>query len=110
MPDYKCHTEIITDNFEPILDILDQNCRIMPDLRIRSTIIGEKDHIVVYTHSHVGKDFLAFLRNIRKNTFTKIEGIPCGHTNVCNKCYDRLPNKQCPICKQQVTMQIKLFN
>lgn len=35
--------------------------------------------------------------------------VPCGHTNVCAKCYNEQDLAKCPICRKEIVMQIKNF-
>lgn len=35
--------------------------------------------------------------------------VPCGHTNLCVNCYKQKNIKQCPLCRGNVLMQIKVF-
>ncbi|ATZ81076.1 RING-finger domain-containing protein [Bodo saltans virus] len=35
--------------------------------------------------------------------------VPCGHTNICKICFAKIKKLQCPICTNNVTMQIKIF-
>jgi hypothetical protein len=39
---------------------------------------------------------------------TKNIVLNCGHA-ICNVCNERLPKKECPFCKQPITMRQKLF-
>jgi hypothetical protein len=35
--------------------------------------------------------------------------VPCGHANICKTCYERITNKKCPTCREDIMMQIKIF-
>ena len=35
--------------------------------------------------------------------------IPCGHTQYCEACIDKLPNNTCGICKLRYTSKFKIF-
>lgn len=35
--------------------------------------------------------------------------VPCGHTNVCSKCYGNNSLKKCPICDKEISMRIKIY-
>lgn len=35
--------------------------------------------------------------------------VPCGHTNLCTKCYTDQNLKHCPICRKDINMRIKIY-
>ena len=35
--------------------------------------------------------------------------IPCGHTQVCFNCYNKLQQKKCPLCNKQIKNIIKMY-
>ncbi len=35
--------------------------------------------------------------------------VPCGHMNVCDQCYPKLPTPTCPSCKQPIENHMKIF-
>jgi hypothetical protein len=35
--------------------------------------------------------------------------VPCGHTNLCTECYNKNNIYQCPLCREQIDMRIKIF-
>jgi len=35
--------------------------------------------------------------------------VPCGHTNVCTKCYNEQDFVQCPVCRKKINMRIKNY-
>lgn len=40
---------------------------------------------------------------------TKLVLVPCGYTNICKSCFEQIENKKCPICRNEILMQIKFF-
>lgn len=35
--------------------------------------------------------------------------VPCGHTNVCSTCFEKLKNKSCPTCRKEIIMHIDIY-
>lgn len=35
--------------------------------------------------------------------------VPCGHTNICTSCYDNKKLSQCPVCRKDLNMRIKIY-
>ena len=35
--------------------------------------------------------------------------VPCGHTQMCFNCYNKLQQKKCPLCKKQIERIIKIY-
>jgi hypothetical protein len=51
-------------------------------------------------------DFKCYLcsENVRNVIFK-----PCLHLEVCSTCFDKLPDKKCPLCKQEVKDRVNVF-
>ena len=39
----------------------------------------------------------------------KIAIIPCGHTQICEKCISKFVNKTCPICRNHFDNYVRLY-
>ncbi len=35
--------------------------------------------------------------------------VPCGHTQMCINCYNKLQQKKCPLCNNQINSIIKIY-
>jgi len=84
-------------------------------IKIDGNVVDLKDGIVhVYTKQCEIKLFkqkaddteCSICLNNLTETFALV---PCGHTNLCTKCYTDQNLKHCPICRKDINMRIKIY-
>lgn len=97
---------ITTDNIRKLWNIQDIINKIQTDYFlkpiIRENSIKQKD---------VKKDEIELIECVIciEKTDELYALVPCGHTNICTSCYDNQKLSQCPVCRKDISMRIKIY-
>lgn len=66
----------------------------------------DEDYLINDTQQNINPNECIVCLN---DIITKMSLVPCGHTNICGSCFDKISHKKCPTCRKEILMQIRLF-
>ena len=94
-------------NIGDIKSKIENNIAYLLDLGYKVEIDNNKNEIDIKSIVNPNEELVCiYCMDELTETFALV---PCGHTNLCTKCYTDQNLKHCPICRKDINMRIKIY-